>query len=151
MMAPTPSLDLASLAALPCCAGTLHAKGQHPRYLADAAARHYARRDLAALEQDLGRSLPDGARIAAGIGTLTLLRSGVLWDPALPAPRDDPPPVRLLAPVVLQDARRASCAACDRLGSQGCEVAGCRCTGLGDPTSLLSRCPLDRWPASRSP
>ena len=148
MTAPTPLLDLASLAALPCCAATLHAKGQHPRYLADAAARHYAHRDLAALEHDLGRSLPDGATIAAGIGTLTLLRHEVLWNPVHVAPQSDPAPARRLASAELQSARLAACVTCGRLGEGGCEVAGCRCTGMGDPTALLSRCPLNRWPDS---
>ena len=139
-------LHFRDLASLPCCAATLHAKGQHPRYLADAAARYYAHRDLAALERDLGRGLPDGATITAGIGTLTILRHEVLWEPVRGAVQADPAPARRLAPAELLSARQAACTTCDHLGAGGCEVAGCRCTGMGDPTALLSRCPLNRWP-----
>lgn len=136
-------LSLDDLISLLCCAQVLQAKGNHYRYLADAAARYYSPRPISDLERDLGKEFPDGVEIRAGIGTLTISRESSQWSPAISQPKEVQ---RLQASPELAASRRSRCQECDRWANR-CTVAGCSCAGLGDPSAALSRCPLNRWPS----
>jgi hypothetical protein len=57
-----------------------------------------------------------------------------------------PIPKPLRAEPEVEARRRDICAACERHGTGGCTVAGCRCSGLGRPERRYGRCPLGRWP-----
>lgn len=116
-----------------------------PRHRADHALRAYQGRHRDDLVQDLGLDLsPDEpVIIQAGCGTLTLGRTGNHLQTQ--APMAAPIPVQANPHLVAT--RLATCSACDRFDGSICSVAGCRCTGLGDPDRRFGRCPLGRWDA----
>lgn len=65
----------------------------------------------------------------------------------------DPSTVRLGVPAVVPVAatdmitaiRRAICLTCDGWPVDHCAVAGCACSGMGQPGNLYSRCPRELW------
>ena len=113
------------------------------RYQADHAVRRYRDRGLAALCHELG--WPCDATtvvvIRAGIGTLVLRSSGMRFMPAATATPAQPLPA---SPEIMAQ-RHGICAGCDRWRHERCTVAGCRCTGMGQPDRRSSRCPEGRW------
>ena len=106
---------------------------------------HLSGRHRDDLLRDLGLDLsPDEpVIIQAGCGTLTLGRTGNHLQTQ--APMAAPIPVQANPHLVAT--RLATCSACDRFDGSICSVAGCRCTGLGDPDRRFGRCPLGRWDA----
>ena len=82
--------------------------------------------------------------IQAGIGWLRITPTAFEWRPVQTrsAPASPPP---ASAPDALTAARLATCRACSRYVDHRCQVAGCGCSGLGNPAAQFSKCPLGRW------
>jgi hypothetical protein len=112
---------------------------------ADAIVRRYQTRHL----NDWCRGLdlvpcPNEVTIPAAIGTLVLRAGGTQFTPASTGPL--PPPAQPHpAPEDLAVHRRGICGSCASWMNDRCVVAGCACTGLGQPDHLLSRCPEGQW------
>lgn len=133
-MVRSPSPD--ELARLPCATPE---DRRDPRYLGDAAIRWYRQRPLAAALADLEwPSDTPAIAIAGGIGRLVITRHGASWEPVVAPPRAAAPDLAVQ--------RHAICRACDAYAEQRCHVAGCSCSGWGDPAARFSRCPRGRWP-----
>jgi hypothetical protein len=144
-MASSPSRELTA-AELATVLDLPEAARADPRYVADHAVRVYQVRGLAALVRDLGWSCDAATEltIRAGIGTLVLRPGGTQFTPASTGPLPSPAQP-LPAPEDLAAHRRGICGSCTRSMNDRCGVAGCACTGLGQPDRLLSRCPEGQW------
>ena len=126
-------------------AAQVEATGPASACTADAILRRYQTRHLDAWCRDLGLApCPEEATIAARLGTLVLRNGGTQFTPAQEQAAP-PPAAPLPAPGDLADHRRQRCGNCSRWQAGRCGVAGCACTGRGQPDRLLSRCPEGQW------
>lgn len=112
---------------------------------ADAILRRYQARQFADWCRDLDLAPGQAeAVIVARTGTLVLRAGGSQFTPAQEQAAP-PPAAPLPASGELTAHRRGVCGACVRLQADRCSVAGCACTGMGQPDRLLSRCPEGSW------
>lgn len=84
--------------------------------------------------------------IEAGIGRLRLTPTTVDWQPVQPRSATTSPQP-LPASEALRIERQVICRTCSRYADR-CTLAGCGCSGLGNPAAALSRCPLGLWPVA---
>ena len=118
-----------------------------PRFVGDHVIRHYRPLGLAALLRDLGAdpATPE-LEIIGGIGRLVLRADGRdTWEPTSTR---EPPPAPLPADPTMAIARVAICSACESWQCGKCAVAGCGCSGQGQPARAFSKCPRDLWPSA---
>lgn len=120
------------------------ATGWDSPYTADSVVRYYQTRTLADWHHDTNTT-DDQVVIAAGIGTLTLTATAVIFSPRRPTDQPPPTPPPRPAPPTIAAERQAVCASCPRWESNRCAAAGCSCAQLGQANILASRCPLGRW------
>jgi len=80
--------------------------------------------------------------IAGGVGTLTIDATTTNWQPdAIAAP----PPPNPAEPHLVTERQTICQTACNRQPAASCTIAGCQCSGAGDPSRRYSRCPVGKW------
>jgi hypothetical protein len=115
--------------------------GWNSCYTMDSIVRRYIDKTLVDFLNDTKSQDIESVELEAGIGSLTLTKTGSSFVPLAQAKTE----IIHMANADLKASRLITCGKCDRYIKGSCSISGCSCNGMGSPSRLYSKCPMGLW------